>query len=196
MLRLPGLLLSVSLTPEQATANPHLQRRNFPFLWKSHNHILLTFKVKFPGQGGRFQSLCWIPRLENLLWALELSQQYKNFSSLIVLQVMGHLLSDSVMATSFKRMYAPHCTSQDGCSQSPCGHGRPLLTHGSTGDTQTPKGRSGSVSCGGPHSFPWVLVHTRFHLCPLSISGRYDFDFTLSCTLPTILLWLLLCPCM
>ena len=32
------------------------------------------------------------------------------------------------------------------CTQSPCPHGRPLLTHASAGDTQTLKGMSGSVS--------------------------------------------------
>ena len=40
------------------------------------------------------------------------------------------------------------------CSQSlyPCG--RPLLTHASTGDTPTLKGRSDSESCGVTASFP------------------------------------------
>ena len=39
------------------------------------------------------------------------------------------------------------------CSQSPCPRGRPLLSHASVGDTQTLKGRSGSVSCGVPRSW-------------------------------------------
>ena len=36
------------------------------------------------------------------------------------------------------------------CTQSSCPWGRPLLTYSSTGDIQTPKGRSGSVSVGSP----------------------------------------------
>ena len=46
-----------------------------------------------------------------------------------------------------------------------------------TGDTQTLKGRSVSVSCGGHCSFPWIRVHTRFCLCPLSITGKYELWF-------------------
>ena len=156
-LRLLGLLLPVSLILRQATADPHLCWRLLAqsfvgclllspgsqctqvlflpsrvsvssVLWKFHNHIPLTFKVKFPaGRGGVAvgrvsQSLCWIPRLGNLLWALELSHQCKNFFGIIVLQVMGHLLSDSIMElmmTSFKRTYAPHHTSEDGAARAP-----------------------------------------------------------------------------
>ena len=40
--------------------------------------------------------------------------------------------------------------TQDCCTQSPCPCGRPLMTRTSTGDTQTLKGRSGSVSVGSP----------------------------------------------
>ena len=50
----------------------------------------------------------------------------------------------------------------------PVPHGRTLLTHGSTGDTHTFKGSSGSISWG-----PWVLVNTRFCLSPPSLSGGY-----------------------
>ena len=42
------------------------------------------------------------------------------------------------------------CHTQVCGTQSPCPCGRPLLTHTSTGDTQTLKGRSGSVSAGAP----------------------------------------------
>ena len=45
------------------------------------NQIPLAFKVKFPGGS---QSLCWIPSLGNLLWALELSQQCENFFGIII----------------------------------------------------------------------------------------------------------------
>ena len=50
------------------------------------------------------------------------------------------------MATSSKKTYATCHASQVCCSQSPCPHCRPLLTRTSAGDTQTFKGRSGSVS--------------------------------------------------
>ena len=49
-----------------------LQECISPVLWKFCNQNPLALKVKFLGGS---QSLFWIPRLENLLWALELSQQ-------------------------------------------------------------------------------------------------------------------------
>ena len=58
------------------------------------------------------------------------------------------------------------CHTQVCCTQSPCLCGRPLLTCSSAGDTQTLKGRSGSVCVGSPG------VH-RFCLSPPSISGGY-----------------------
>ena len=42
----------------------------------------------------------------------------------------------------------------------------PLLTHASARDSQTLTGKSGSVSCGVTAAFSWVLVLTRFCLCP------------------------------
>ena len=54
-----------------------------------------------------------------------------------------------------------HCYTQ--CPQ-PCS--RPLPTHASAGDSWTLPGKSGSVSCGVTAPFSWVLVHTRFSLCP------------------------------
>ena len=56
-----------------------------PVLWTFCNQILLTFKVRLPGDS---RSLCWIPRLGSLLWVLELSQQCKNFFRVIFLQFM------------------------------------------------------------------------------------------------------------
>ena len=76
-----------------------------PILWKFCNQIPLAFKVKFPGGS---QSLCLIPRLGNLLWALELSQQCENFFGIIDLQFVGYLLGSSIVqlvATSSKRTY-------------------------------------------------------------------------------------------
>ena len=54
-------------------------------------------------------------------------------------------------------------------TQSPWPCGRPLLTHASTGDSWTRPGKSGSVSCGVTAPFSWVLVHTRFCLCPARV---------------------------
>ena len=45
----------------------------------------------------------------------------------------------------------------------PCS--RPPPTHASAGDSQTPTGKSGSVSCGVTAPFSWVLVH-KVLLCP------------------------------
>ena len=42
----------------------------------------------------------------------------------------------------------------------------PLSTHASTGDSWTLIGKSGSVSFGVTDPFSWLLVHTRFCLCP------------------------------
>ena len=54
-----------------------------------------------------------------------------------------------------------HCYSQ--CPQPCIG---PPLTHTSAGVSWTLTGKSGSVSCGVTAPFSWVLVHTRFCLCP------------------------------
>ena len=57
-----------------------------------------------------------------------------------------------------------HCCKQ--CSQP---RSRPPLTHASTGDSWALLGKSGSVSCGVPTPFSWVLVHTRFYLYPPTV---------------------------
>ena len=54
-----------------------------------------------------------------------------------------------------------HCYTP--CPQ-PCS--RPPPTYISTGNSWTLQGKSGSVSCGVTAPFSWVLVHTRFCLCP------------------------------
>ena len=43
---------------------------------------------------------------------------------------------------------------------------KPPPTHGSAGDSRTLTGKCGSVSCGVTAPFSWILVHTRFCLCP------------------------------
>ena len=42
----------------------------------------------------------------------------------------------------------------------------PLPEDASAGDSWTPMGKAGSVSCGVTAPFSWVLVHTSFCLCP------------------------------
>ena len=158
-----------------------LQESVSPVLWKFCNQILLAFKVKFSGDS---QSLCWIPRLGNLLWALVLSQQCGNFFGIIVLQFVGCLPGRLVEFTC--------CASRVCWSQSPCSHGRPLLTCASAGDTQTLKGRSGSVSVRslGPGVYK-VLFESSEHLwrvwrlilkliSPLVLSCR-GFSFAIRC---------------
>ena len=103
-----------------------------------------------------------------------LLQLCKNFFGITVLQFVGHMLSSStvaLMGTSSKMTYATNCTSEVCCNWSPYPHSRSLLARVSAEDTKTLKGRSGTVSCGGYCSFPWILVHTKFCLCPLSISS-------------------------
>jgi len=52
------------------------------------------------------------------------------------------------------------------CTQCPRLCSRPPLTYASATDSWTLMGMSGSVSCGVTAPFFWVLVHTRFCLCP------------------------------
>ena len=72
-----------------------------------------------------------------------------------------------IMATSFKRSHA-HCYTQ--CPQ-PCS--RPPSTHASSGDSWTFTGSSVSVSFGVTAPFSWVLVHTRFCLCPPRVLCKF-----------------------
>ena len=65
-----------------------------------------------------------------------------------------------MMATSFKRSHDALLHSAPAALQ------QPPLTHASTRDSWTLTGKSGSVSCGVTAPFSWVLMHTRFCLCP------------------------------
>ena len=68
-----------------------------------------------------------------------------------------------MMATSFKRPQAR--TAALSAPEAAAGHFRPtpLL------ETLDTHGQVWSVSCGVTAPFSWVLVHTRFCLCPLRI---------------------------
>ena len=87
-----------------------LQESVSPVLWKFRNETPLVFKVKFPGSSmSSSLGSSSDPQVGNLLWALELSQQFENFLGIVVLQCVGHLLSGfmvGLMATSSKRTYA------------------------------------------------------------------------------------------
>ena len=93
----------------------------------------------------------------------------QEFLCTIVLQFMCCLLSGSIlglMATSCKRASATSCVTPVCCSQSPCPHGRLLLTCASGGDTQTLKSTSGSVSVESLGlSAHTVLFELSKHLC-------------------------------
>ena len=54
------------------------------------------------------------------------------------------------------------------CSPCPQPCSRPPPTHVSAGDSWTPTGKSGTVSCGVTAPFSWVLVH-KVLLCPPSV---------------------------
>ena len=82
------------------------------------------------------------------------------------------------------------CHTQDGCSQSPCPCGRPLLTCTFAGDTQTLKGRSGSDSVESPGAHKvlfeppkhlwWVWVLILNVILPL-LPSCWGFSFALGC---------------
>ena len=77
---------------------------------------------------------------------------------------MGHLLGSSMvglMAPSSKRAYAIHWMTQVCSIQSPCPCGRPLLTHTSTRDTQTLKGRPDLFSVGSPCVHKVLFVSSK-----------------------------------
>ena len=55
---------------------------------------------------------------------------------------------------------------QKACTQCPRPCTKPRPTHVSARDSWTLMSKSGSVSCGVTAPFSWVLVRTRFCLCP------------------------------
>ena len=80
--------------------------------------------------------------------------------------------------------------AQDCCTQSPCPCGRPLLTRTSSGDTQTHKGRSDSVSVGssGVHKVLFEPSEHLWRVCGLFLNvispllpSCWGFSFALGC---------------
>ena len=106
---------------------------------------------------------------------------------------MSHLLGSSMvglMATFSKRAYTTCCMTQVCRSQRPCPRGRPLLPHAPTGNTQTLKGKSGSVSVGslGPGTHIVLFEPSK------NLWWVWGFDSKSDFTPSTVLLGLLLCP--
>ena len=182
-LQILGLLYSVPLTPGQATVNLCLSWKFLDthrqawlnFLWYycsfllglgAHRVLFVPSRSLFPQSCGssvikshwpsKSNSLGLLspfarsPRLENLFWALELSQQCENFFGIIVFQFVDCLCGGSLVRLTCY-------VSQVYCSQNPCSHGRPLLTRATARDTQTLKGRSGSIK-------RWQSKKTYTHL--------------------------------
>ena len=160
----------------------------FPVLWKFCKEIPLAFKVKFPGG---FQFLCQIPRLGNLLWALELLQQCKNFFGIIVLQFVGCLLGGSLvglMPTSsnmlcLQGLLQPKPSSLQQAIADPC-----LCRRHS--DTQRQVCQA-LVEVTDPFPGPW---RAQGFVCALQVSpAGTRFESKHDRTPPTVLLVLLLC---
>ena len=108
-----------------------------------------------------------------------------------------------IMVTSFKRPQAHTAAlSAQSCI-------RPLPTHSFTRNSWTLTGKFGSVSCGVPAPFSWVLVHRRFVcallksvspvLCkfcnqiPLASKAKFPGGSQFLCQIPRLgnLLWVL-----
>ena len=156
-------------------------------MWKFCNQIPLVFKVNLPVGS---QSFCSIPRLGNLLWAPELLQQCKNFFGIIVLQFVSRLLGGSKVGLNGYLLqedlcHMPHLPGLlllESLSLQ-----QATLTHASSGDTKTLKGRSGSVSLRS-----WCA---QGFVCALRVFLMgIRFDFKCNHFLLTVFLQLLLCP--
>ena len=97
-----------------------------------------------------------------------------------------------LIATSSKRAFATRCATRVCCDQSPCPCGWPLLTRVSTGDTQTLKGRSGSVSVGSlgpgmhkvlfePSECLWWVWNLILNVTSPLLLSCLGFSFALGC---------------
>ena len=198
---LTGLLYSVSLTPWLATVDPCLhwtltdksgsvshgvtapfswvlvftrfcvlQESVSPVLWKFCNQI----PPAFPGGS---LSLCWTPRWGDLLWALEIFQQCKNFFDLIVVlicissswQLYGGANGDLLIKEDLCHMLCLPGLLQPEPLPPPAGHCWPValqetLKHSKTGLAQSLWGL-------------WVLVCIKFCLNPPSVCSGYQVWF-------------------
>ena len=150
-----------------------LQESVSSVLWNFCNQISLASKVKFPGGS---QTLWQISRLGNPLWVLELLNSarisFDNFS--VVCGLSAQWLYDGANGDLLQEGLCPSCLMQVCCSQGLHPRSRPLLTRASAGDTQTVKGRCGSVSYTHTHTHTHVCMCMYFHIFFIysSISGH------------------------
>ena len=128
----------------------------FPSPVEVHNQIPLG--SNFPGGS---QSLCWIPRLGNLLWALELSQQCENSFGITVSSLW--VVCSVALWWGYRSCLLGLCQPE------------PLFSRQATANpclrrrySNNPRQVRLSLLQG-----PWVLVCTRFYLSPLSVSDGY-----------------------
>ena len=156
----------------------HGMAHSFIELAKAVVHVIrlvlwFSFCLSCDGEGKRpMETSCW-ERLKGKL-ALFLMGWAMLSKSLIQFSVDGWGCVPSLLfdlrpnygggnedSGDLQKVPCMHCYTQ--CPQ-PCS--RPPLTHASTRDSWTLTGKSGLVSCGVTAPFSWVLVHTRFCLCP------------------------------
>ena len=124
-----ALLHSVPPTLQQATADPHLCWRLLDIHGQVWVSLLWGHWSFLLGPGAHKGFICALQ--EFVPWVL--CKFWWHCGG-----VNGDLLQEGL------------CYTQVCCTQSSCCCSRLLLTHTSTGDTQTLKGRSGSVSGGSP----------------------------------------------
>ena len=160
------LLHTVSPTLQQATTNPHLHQG----LLDTHGQVWVSLLwghcSLFLGPGAQ-GSVCSLQ--ECFLSPVMFWRLYG--------KVNGDLLQEAL------------CHTQVCCTQSPCPWSSPLLTRTFSGDTQTQFCLS---LCGGL----WVLVCPRYVWALWASLSGMRFDSKCHFTPPTILLGLLICPCM
>ena len=72
------------------------------------------------------------------------------------------------------RVFMQRATFPTCCCQRPHPCGEPLQTYASTRDPPTLAGSFGSVVCGVSAPFLWVLVNTRFCLCPPRLESLFS----------------------
>ena len=129
--------------------------------------IFITFTIVWPQvrrrNGNPLQRSCLEnPRDGGAWWAAVsgVSQSWTRLKRLSSSSSSSMVEVMKVMATSFKRSHAH--TAALSAPNPAAGHRR--LTP--PPDSWTLPGKSGSVSCGVSAPFSWILVHTRFCLCP------------------------------
>ena len=157
-------------TLQQVTADPHLHRR----LLESRGRVSVSLLW---GRG----SFLLGPGVHEVLFVPSKSLFPQSWVSLVALcGVNGDLLQERL------------CHTQVCWTQSPCPCSRPLLTCTSAGDTQTLKGRSGSVSVGShgvqtvlfePSERLWWVWGLILNVILSLLQFCWGFSFALGCGL-------------